>query len=110
MLWQLVNIEIKRNTDEIVNKEYVQETIWNISWNVIEIKNSPFSTNVSQSEEVQQYAFMIWSENNLIKIWDLFFHNDWLWEIISKVTERPKMINFENSESFIKIRTKFIWN
>lgn len=111
MLWELVNIQIKRQTDELdVNNEYIILDIYNIPWNVIEIKNSPFSINVSQAEEVQQYAFWIWIENINVMIWDIVYHNDWLWDIVSKVTERPKKIQFEEEESFIKLRTKFIWN
>lgn len=111
MLWETVAITIKRKTGDIdINNDYIEEVIYTTIANVIEIKHSQYKQDISLTEPVQEYAFMLWEEKTLVRIWDIIEHFDWFINIKSKISENPKFIKFEDGEHFIKLRTKFIWN
>ncbi len=111
MLWTKLNINIKRNTDEIdENNDYKKLVVYeNLEARMIEIKNKEFSTDISQAEAKQQFAFMIAKDKTEIKIWDNITYTDAFWEVKLKITVRPKFIEFEDSENFIKLTAELIW-
>jgi hypothetical protein len=77
---------------------------------MIEVKGKEFSTDISQAQWEQYFAFMIPKDKTEVKIWDNISYNDTFWKVNLKIIIRPKLIEFEGDESFIKLTAKLIWS
>jgi hypothetical protein len=52
---------------------------------------------------------MLAQDKTNIKIWDIISYTDSFWNVELKISKRPKMIEFEESENFIKVNAELLW-
>ncbi len=111
MLWTKLNINITRKTNEIdSNNDYIENIVYSdLEANMIEVKDNEFSSDISQGEPKQKFAFMISEDKTDVRMWDNIKYSDAFWEVKLKVITRPKMIEFEESDNFIKLIAELIW-
>lgn len=112
MLGSEIIVKITRKSSEIddTTNKYLENIIYeNLNAKIQEIKRQIYKTEISQNDDVQEYA-LFFDKNILnIKIWDIVSYSDLFWEKTLKLSTNPKMIEFEEDENFIKVIAKLIW-